>query len=361
MAALCVVAYHLQYGIDAHLAFEDATTFFRRGYLFVDLFFILSGFIISYVNRGDRTATVPAAEYRDFLGRRLIRLYPLLLFTLAFMLAFSIAFSLFCHLTHKPDAIDWSPTSLIVLLSQVLMLNAWTTLPPGWNIPTWSISAELFAYLMFPLLVGLHALRPRLALALLAVVAIAFYAVVGTGLASLDILGFPAPFRCLAGFALGMLIYYARAWIAALPVPLLAAAQIVAVAATILCLTIACNDVLIVPAFAVLVATTWTDAGPLPWLIVRRPLLYLGDISYSVYLTHVPVIEALHPFWLQVAKRLPASPAVDRIGWLALCYAGVLLLSHFTYRRIEIPARRNLNRRLLGHPARAIAQSSPAP
>jgi peptidoglycan/LPS O-acetylase OafA/YrhL len=48
IAALLVVFYHFHFA-QPHLAFEDWTAFFERGYLMVDLFFVLSGFIISYV------------------------------------------------------------------------------------------------------------------------------------------------------------------------------------------------------------------------------------------------------------------------------------------------------------------------
>ena len=77
IAAMLVVAYHLQFGGGYRFAFERYTPAFTRSYLFVDLFFILSGFIISYVNDAGRAKGVSLGEMRSFMRARVARLYPL--------------------------------------------------------------------------------------------------------------------------------------------------------------------------------------------------------------------------------------------------------------------------------------------
>lgn len=62
VAAILVVLYHAQFGAGHKLALKTTTTFFSRGYLWVDLFFILSGFIISYTNKADHVKSLDLSQ-----------------------------------------------------------------------------------------------------------------------------------------------------------------------------------------------------------------------------------------------------------------------------------------------------------
>ena len=161
IAALLVVAYHLQFGAYYLLPIEAATDLFRRGYLAVDLFFVLSGFIIAYVNEADRVRAVTSAEAASFWRARFARLYPLLAFSLAMMVLVRAFITLAYVGQGRPGPSYWSAGSLGELASQALLANAWFVGVGGWNVPTWSISAEAVAYLLFPLVVTLHARAPR--------------------------------------------------------------------------------------------------------------------------------------------------------------------------------------------------------
>ena len=359
VAALLVVAYHFQFTTEQHLPFEIATPFFRRCYLMVDLFFLLSGFIISYVNDAQRRSGVSAREYRDFIARRLIRLYPLLLFSLVCYVAFRLLITALVHAAHGHMHVDWSLKSLEILGAQALLVYAWLPLPSGWNVPSWSISAELFAYLLFPFLVTLHAKWPRATLCLLGAIALIFYGAIATTTGVLDIITVIAPFRCVAGFSLGMLIYYSRNLVDRLPTILLGALQILAVAVASFILIRTVNDVLIIPAFAILVATSWTDRGLIAGLFGLPLFVYLGDISYSVYLNHVLVKDAVTFVWTRAVHL--ADPQLDRALQLAVCTAAILAVSHMTFRWVEIPARHYLTQRLLRRRERPIEMSPPAP
>lgn len=356
---MLVVAYHFQFSPEQHLVFETATPFFRRCYLMVDLFFLLSGFIISYVNDAQRRSGVGAAEYREFIARRLIRLYPLLVFSLVSYVAYRLVVTVVVHAAHGHTHLDWSVNSLEILGAQALLIYAWLPLPSGWNVPSWSISAELFAYLLFPFLVTLHAKWPRTALCLLAAIALVFYGVICTTSGVLDVITVIAPFRCVAGFSLGMLLYYARHRIDRLPAIPLAALQLIALAAALFILVRTVNDVLVIPAFAILVGTSWTDRGPLARLLGLPLFVYLGDISYSVYLNHVPVKDAVSFVWTRAIHL--GDPELDRLLQLIVCTAVILLVSHLTFRGIEIPSRHYLTQKLLLDRERSIEVSPPAP
>jgi peptidoglycan/LPS O-acetylase OafA/YrhL len=339
IAALLVVFYHFHFA-QPHLAFEDWTAFFERGYLMVDLFFVLSGFIISYVYD---VPGKPIMKFVPFLMKRLIRLYPLHLFCLFLYLFSKVALYGLFAASGRPVELFWDDADPLKFLAQLLLIQPWLNSEPGWNIPSWSIGTEIFAYCLFPLAARALRLWPRIAGLALLGASIGFYAWVATGTGSLDIVYGTAPLRCLAGFLLGMLVYQQRSLVAALPVAVLSAGQIAALAAILWCLAVPVNDVLLIPPFLVLVAFTWTDAGWLARQLSRPPFQFLGEISYSVYLTHFSVVLLLFPVTLSLGSRLGLDPLTARAIWFVVGTAAVIVFSFGTYRLVEVPARKWLS------------------
>ena len=139
-AAMWVVLFHYW----PKLAVGWTPDFVLRGYLGVELFFVLSGFILWAVYR-------PALEtgrfrYGSFLWARLARVYPLHIATLAGvgLMAFAAVKAGFGI---DPAILSWAS-----LPANLFMVHAWGLAPEaGWNHPSWSISAEWFAYLSFPI------------------------------------------------------------------------------------------------------------------------------------------------------------------------------------------------------------------
>jgi peptidoglycan/LPS O-acetylase OafA/YrhL len=116
------------------------------GYLGVDLFFVLSGFILMY-NYADK-ATSQITFYRLFLSARIARIYPA--FILAFILAAPAVIS-FALSRHSP-AEAWAKTA-VAGVATLSLVHAWfPRLASFWNFPSWSVSGEMFFYLCFPLL-----------------------------------------------------------------------------------------------------------------------------------------------------------------------------------------------------------------
>jgi peptidoglycan/LPS O-acetylase OafA/YrhL len=141
-----------------------------------------------------------------------------------------------------------------------------------------------------------------------------------------------------------MLIYHYRARAARTSDFGLSLLQLIGVVWAGLALAFPVSDPLIVPAFALIVFATWPDRGLVARLLSARPFQRLGDISYSVYLMHVPLGVALWFLWSHVEYRMGLAPALGRAVWLGLVFAAVLGVSELTYRRIEVPARRGLLR-----------------
>lgn len=116
--------------------------YFEIGYLGVDLFFILSGFILTYVYYDKFFVNkVSARDYYNFLVKRFAKIYPLhFIITMVFIPLLCIAKSLF----HQNSLV----VDFDALLQNFLLIHSWaTTFRLSWNFPSWSISAEWFAYL----------------------------------------------------------------------------------------------------------------------------------------------------------------------------------------------------------------------
>lgn len=345
LAASFVVAYHLQFGQGPKLWIETATEIFSRSYLFVDLFFVLSGFIISYTSLGG-SRIFNFSEYFSFMRTRIARIYPLHIFCLFYLMFFMLMLLAFNWATDRPiDSLRWSVDGMLAFLMEILLLNAWNVPHEiSWNVPSWSISAEMVAYVLFPLLTVFAA--RSWGLTTIIVGSVLFYLYVGSVSGDLDITAGLAPLRCMAGFAIGMALYYKRDIFAALSARAASIYQGVAVGAILVLLAMPANDVLIILRFALLVGTTWTDKGVIAAALSARPVTYLGEISYSIYLNHVCLGQILHEGWARLLKHIDGVPPdVQRVAWIGLVFVSTLIVSALTHRYIEKPGRAFIMRR----------------
>jgi peptidoglycan/LPS O-acetylase OafA/YrhL len=343
IAALLVVAYHQQLAPIYKLPVEVVTPVFRRSYLMVDLFFVLSGFIISYVYAADRKAKMPWSELKSFLVTRFARIYPLHVVGLLYLTLFTVASTLLLALTGR-EYTALGPRAFGDWLAQLLLLNSWVPNHFEWNVPSWSISAEAFAYFLFPLIVAAHVRGRRTAEFVFLAASLAFYAFVIATSGNLDITVGLAPARCIAGFVLGVLIYFHRGIALQLSDRALSLLQLVAIGWALAALATWTADPLIIPAFALIVFSTWPDRGVIASLLSKALPRWLGEISYSVYLLHVPIGATLWFLWSHVEPRLGLGSALSRTIWLSMTFFAVLSVSTLSYKYVELPARRALLR-----------------
>ncbi len=150
VAALWVVFYHLGEEFAKHhpAIFPYLYPFIVKGFLGVDLFFILSGFIIFY-NYAERMRPLRWRAYGEFLWLRLARLWPV---HLVMLVLFAIAIGIAYHV-HRPPVTPGFYTVGAFIQNLFLVHNWAIPAEVSWNVPAWSISCEWFAYLLFPLIV----------------------------------------------------------------------------------------------------------------------------------------------------------------------------------------------------------------
>ena len=331
-AALWVVLFHYW----GNLA-SVAPAFVQKGYLGVELFFVLSGFILCHVYR----ASLEAGRFRygAFLWARLARVYPLHLATLAGLGAVALI------ATAKGFRVDPNILSWASLPANLTLTQAWGFAPvAGWNHPSWSISAEWFAYLTFPLFAA-GALRlkhrPLLAVGLAIGFIIALYA----GFQALA--GFPltqatirwGALRIVPCFAYGCALHSlwrekpADSSSAALAGALFSGAAVLTLASS------GGPDALIVTGLGGLIFFLARLAQTGSELFSARPFVYLGEISYSVYMVCIPwkivFVNGVNRVFQLNGDHLPLGL------WLVLL-VGVVPLAALSYHLVEKPARAGL-------------------
>ena len=307
-----------------------------QGHLMVDFFFLLSGFVLAYVyesvwQRG-------RFDYPTFLVKRFARIYPLHLATfLFFVVAFAAGRLAGIAPTHEDHF------SLQAAVSNLLLVQAWGVETQGsFNVPSWSISAEWAAYLLFPAVLLLMRRLPALVgLALAVGWFVGGYLLFSTP--DLQMTSRTYDFgvlRILCEFPLGVALFYALGWLSGRAgLVVFGGAVVVAVVAMSLHLT----PIVTVLGFGGIIwgAAAAERAGRLNWLR-GDALVYLGEISYSIYMTHFAVQILLLP--VRKVLHVPrASLGFDLLLLGAL--PATVLVSHLSYQYLETPARRWLTRR----------------
>ena len=339
-AALWVVVYHFW----PNLSDGPMPALAARGYLGVELFFTLSGFILCHVYL-DRVAA-GRFSYGDFLWARVARIYPLHLATLAAVGVMAIAAQ---GLGRPVDAhvLSWASLPANLTLTQ-----AWGLAPEaGWNHPSWSISAEWFAYLSFPLFAWASLKlkrRPWMGLALALALLWGLYAVfaplAGYSLTQATIRW--GALRIVPCFALGCAVN--QLWRAGAAKGRIAGwGAAFSGSAVLACGLGGAPDAVIVSLFGGLILCLAGLNRSGKRSLAGNIFVYLGEISYAIYMVCVP--------WkLLFVNAASALGGFDKAHlpleiWL-LFIAGVIPLAAAAHQLIEKPARSVLREWRAGSP-----------
>lgn len=341
LAALLVLGLHTAQNLPGEIT--AVLPFLSRGYLGVDFFFFLSGLIITHVYLSNLARPL-GRSVLVFLWHRFIRLYPAHVTVLAGVVALVFVARVAGIQTNSTQG--WRVADLPWHL---VLLHAWgVTETAGWNAPSWSISAEWFAYLLFPLLApGLARMRGRwsaLALAATALGATAIiYAATGWSLAS-SWVGAPALVRVAGEFLCGAAICRAIASGGKPPGWSGDALGAVAFAAFLVGASNALADLALVVLLALALVSTATAQSFLASLLGSRPLVWLGEISYSLYIVHFPALLVIRRLLEALGYKEWSSAAQT------LAFAGsagcVIALAAVLFYLVERPARQHLRNRM---------------
>ena len=323
------------------------------GWVGVDLFFVLSGFILMWVHGAEFERPTPAAT-AHFAVARIVRVYPLSLAVLGLIVLLTWA---------DPAFVAWSRTqnpdnfSAPAFVRTAFLATRWVGADGGdWNQPVWSLSAELIGYAAFPLLAWLIVRRSAAAALVTAVVALSvlalFQLVSGTaGGNTTDQV--PVLMRMSCGFTAGMAICRLR------QLSPERAARWAGTASILACIAIgACcrfkYAMLFIPAgFALLIFCLSFRAGGLDRFLSSRPVLFLGRISFPLYLVHVtPLLWLVSRYHRTPLDPVTATAAI--FAYMAFCLGLATLLN----RLVERPSHRWIRRTAPPAPSPALSLES---
>ena len=305
MAALSVLFFHSRIFSEGSLFEIPLQMLFSNGWMGVDVFFVLSGFVISYVY-ADRV------EYRNYLVRRFARFYPVYILTT--LLALGIVTSL-----GKPPFSQLGDFDILMNIAMLQGLYGGHTISV--NFVSWSVSAEFIIYLIFPIIFWIGAFLPANLFGVLTPIILysAFGGLDWTGL------GWPVN-KCLFLFSAGVMLF--NYWVkngSSMPKWISGAAIISLVA------------ILGLPSWArqfginihnaqMAVFAVPIVAWGLTWHPKSALILLGGRISYSIYLFH----GVVYMYLVQV----------QMVGeWLLFIFSS-LIIAYVGSNWIERPARK---------------------
>jgi len=391
LAAVLVVAYHfLRVPVapepgPLHVATQALNNLISSGFTGVSFFFILSGFILAY------TYVVPTRGLRvtprRFWLARVARLYPIYLLALVVAFIPYLGWGASSAQSCLGTPVSAAPHHAAVTGgAAIFMVQAWLPCAMRWNPPAWSLSAEAFFYLLFPLIaLGIARLRRRhlvgaaigawgVTLALsLAYLVLQPDAGVQAGWASRywSWILYSDPLARLPEFVMGAALgrLFLERRVTSRPRNLLNPHVLAPLAAAAIVMTL-CLDIVpdvfykivaLDPLFALLVYSLAFGVGPLASLLSLPQMVLLGEASYAVYILHWPI----HLWFGHIADALPLPASLwppSRPAPFAVYLCIVLVAAVLSVRYVERPAQRALKKvfeRWTSLPARTSVVGAP--
>lgn len=328
VAALGVFIFHLK-NID-----QGISPAWNGSYgLFVDMFFILSGFVISYSYPATSTGI---RAYGRFMVRRIARIYPLHLLTL-------LAFAGLVLLGIAGPTVH---SGLADFVYNLFLVQAWgVTNHLSFNTPAWSISAELFCYLLFPLLMLLAASVRPIVLAIIVAAAYGILAHAWLPIWAERSQMYGANFdygmlRALPSFLNGILLTVLFRLSGPYRSKPVAIAGIALFLLSVLILNVFAKPDLAIILFSLAILLTAVGESAFKRFPGSAWLGRLGNTSYAIYMLHeLLVILLFKPAW----NYLGLQPGAFPLFALACCVV-LTIAADITYVYVENPARRLINR-----------------
>ncbi|AXQ69419.1 O-acetyltransferase [Caulobacter phage CcrBL9] len=300
VAAVLVMLYHVGNTFSAEAGIGHLAIFAQHGWVAVDFFFMLSGFIIAHAYDAKLATGLGAMP---FMKARIKRLYPLYLVG-----AVLGAFATVC-LTLTKD-VPVGPAEVIVVLTTTLLFCPILGAAPAFvfNVPAWSLFFEIVANLAYAAGFKWTSKRVLLGASLVGLAGLgachAAYGTLDVGWSGGNFLGGLA--RIAFAFPLGALIYRLHvegrfSW-----VPRVSPVMLIALLVALTCLPAPRNTMIDLPIIATIFPLYLILAAQSRFAKPAKLLRQGGDLSYALYATHSPVLVLVSA--IQVAAH--ASPVL---------------------------------------------------
>ncbi|MFC7292162.1 acyltransferase family protein [Hirschia litorea] len=329
-----ILAIWIAYFHVGHM-FDDAgmgtLPFLRLGIARVDVFFCLSGFVLSHVYWAQRTKPF---NFADFMVARLARIYPMYLLALGIIIAYLAGGALL----GKAPSTSYPFSDLVMNL--LFLQASGLTETNSWNFPAWAVAAEMGGYIAFPIFIYLAQLTRKLPYLLLAIA-------IGLVLLLEIFLQFvsPLPMNELTtdwGILRGASVMFCG--VAARSVfnifkPNTLMAIITAIAGISLVFTSAMQQwgvpLVGLGAAFLMIGLARLDELKCPTGLSSQPMQELGNWSYVIFILHAPIYTILAQIWSLAGYEFVATPLTSLVFMSV-----VILVSGPIYHLVEKPSRK---------------------
>jgi len=355
LAALWVVVFHTCFGeVNGYLPGLHEKIYWGigrnvvvQGVYAVDIFFILSGYILTYVHRQEFNVTLKWLDIWNFYLLRLARIYPVHFLVVVLLIG-----------AHGTGIWNQKVLAGEDMLLSFFLFNMWSD--PSINTPAWSVSAEWFAYLGFPFIALILFRMQRLSIQwFLAIGCMVFYplAVMYFEWTWEWHFGWVALFRVLNGFILGCVMYAIQEqclefrtlssssrWSAFL------------VGMFFFFLVFGLPIIFVYPLIPFLIVALGKSKSGVARLLSNKLVVVLGTISYSIYMVHYPILEVFRYGLNDVYATL--DPSTDQAFlWvnLLVIVMSVVGLSALLYSYVEKPCREYCKQKLRAREHQRVA------
>lgn len=337
IAAVGVFLDHLDFFSGSPELRSIYENYFGKGYIGVIFFFILSGFILTY-NYHSKLVSLASTETKKFFVSRFARIYPV--HVLTFVLALPLVY-------HSIPT-DLAGEAANVLINLLLLQGFLPVFFRDYNIPSWSLSDELFFYILLPLILVSCSWIKRLAVIKVGGLAVSLWVVaVGVVWFLKDIafshwLFYISPYFQLVNFLMGALLCFVFLGIrnARLSRSAMTLFEVASIVGLFVAIQHASNSrtpflesVYYTPVFSFIIIVFAFQRGWLSQFMSKPLLVHLGEISFSFYMLHRIVISYLGQFGILILN--PLNGAI-------VAFVVTVGLSLVCYRFFEIPLRKVL-------------------
>ena len=322
--------------------------FLEKSYLWVDFFFILSGFIICHVyHEKFGSSIINFHDFKTYMAARFARIYPLHMIILCCLIILELIYFYLYQagisplLSEPPFGVKHSVKTIITNFLLLQSLHQYSS----WNEPAWAISAEWIMYWLLPVIILGTSRAGMAAIALLFAFAfsgIFFITYISSG--SLDVMSWKALLRCATEVTAGVAAYRVfKRLPASNPLNNTFAANSI-LTCVLLTLSLPVNPLITVVLFGLLIiSSARLEQG----ILANSTLLLLsGQISYSIYMIHWLILEGINRSltWITgvgIDRHLCLS---YQLGIAVLLAAFTFFVSYFVWFFIENPLRSRLKR-----------------
>lgn len=354
IAAIMIMVHHITVYLLPQISVYTRryTPFFNKNYLWVDFFFILSGFIACHVYKDSFVEKISLKNYSEFIISRFARLYPLHVLILTLFITMELVYLYFYHIkgisvkfNQLPIPFDseYSEKALILGLMMLNALPAWGT----WNGPSWAMSAIWIIAFILPFLIKFLDRFKIVVSVLISLVCYIILFILFKKTRSLDIMAAGGLLRCLSETIIGIGCYNIYCGIPAKRYLVSNYSLGLCIFITFSSMVLDVNHVVTVVFFSPLIIVgAFHGMGS---LFSRPSLLLLGEMSFSIYLIHWLPFQLLEKVALIITGlrfHSMKSPALITFIIIAVSIM-ILYISFYVHKIIEINSRNYVKEKLM--------------